>query len=171
MKKEKNRKYVTEEQAEIKRFIFVLVGLIIIIVGIYFFTRAFITKDLFNKTSDVKYTEGQINYDVAIVGNMLNRPLTEYYIMAFAGTSTQVNYYNTVVSKYLNEENALKVYYIDLDNALNKDYVAKDEKASTTFKSIDELKFGEITLLKVKNGKVTKFITNVDDIKNELNIE
>ncbi len=170
MKRRKQEKYETEEQAEIKKFIIVLLGLVIIIVGIYFFTRAFVTKDLFNKGEDVTYTEGTINYDTVIVGNMLSRPYTEYYVMAFDSESTQANYYNTVVSKYTKEEKASKVYYLDLNNELNKPYVATDENRSTSYKSLDELKFGELTLIKVKNEKVTKFITNIEDIKKEFGI-
>lgn len=172
MKKNKNVKYETEEQKEVKKFICVLLGLVIAVVGIYFFTRAFVTKDLFNSNSDdVTYTEGTINYDVAIVGNMLNRPNDEYYLMAFDSEGTKVNYYNTIASKYMSSENSLKMYHIDLANELNKKYIATDDNISKKFESIDKLKLGEITLIKVKNQKVTKFITNIEDIAKELTIE
>ncbi len=170
MGKVKKNKYETEEQKEIKKFIIVLVGLILVIVGIYFFTRAFVTKDLFKNTDDIQYKEGAINYEVAIVGNMLSRPEKEYYVFAFNSESNKINHYNTLASKYKGEKDALKMYYLDTNNELNKKYVATDESISTSFKSLEELKLGEVTLIKVKNGKVTKLITNVDDIKKELNI-
>ncbi len=171
MKKNKKMKFETEEQKEIKKFIFVILGLVIIITGIYFFTRAFITKDLFkNKNANAEYTSGVINYDVAIVGTMLNRPQEEYYVLAFNSEDTNVNYYNALVSKYTAKEESLKIYHIDLSNELNKEYVATDENISTKFDSIDNLKLGKITLIKVKNQKVTKFITNIDKIKEELTI-
>ena len=151
MKKNKNMNYATEEQKEIKKFIFVLVGLIIIVIGIYFFTRAFVTKDLFNKTDDKNYTEGTINYEVAIVGNMLSRPAEEYYLLAFDSESTKANYYNALVEKYLNSENSLKVYFIDLTNELNKKYVAEDKNISQKFENIENLKLGDVTLIRVKN--------------------
>jgi len=171
MKKNKNVKFETEEQKEVKKFIFVVIGLVVAVVGIYFLTRAFITKDLFDKASDTKYTEGTINYDVAIVGNMLNRPYNEYYVLAFNSESTQANYYNAIVSKYMSNEKSLKVYHIDLNNELNKEYIATENKASKKFESIDKLKLGEVTLIKVENKEVKKFITNIDDIKKELTVE
>ncbi len=165
----KKEKFETEEQKEIKKFIMVLVGLIIIIIGIYFFTRAFVTKDLFkDKTSEKEYTTGVINYDVAIVGNMLNKPQAEYYVLAYNSENTQSGYYQTIASKYKSNEKALKVYTLDLNNALNKSYVGTEEDKSTKFTSLEELKFGEVTLMKIKNGKVSKFITNIDNIKKEL---
>lgn len=172
MKKNKKIKYVTEEQKEVKRFVFVLLGLIFVVIGIYFFTRIFITKDLFNdKTDEVTYTEGTINYDVAIVGNMLNRPYDEYYLLAFDSEGTKVNYYNSVATMYMSKEKSLKMYHIDLANELNKKYIAEDENVSKKFESIDKLKLGEVTLIKVKNKKVTKLITNIEDIEKELAVK
>lgn len=170
MKKNKTQKYVTEEQMEIKKFIFVLLGLLILLVGVYFFTRAFVTKDLHKSTNnDVNYTEGKVSYDVVVVGTMLNRPVSEYYVYAFSNEDTKAIYYNTLVSKYSTNEKALQVYYLDIDNALNKDYVDKSN-ASKSFTTINDLKLGELTLMKVKDGKVTKYMTNEEEIKKELGI-
>lgn len=172
MKKE-NKKYVTEEQKEIQKFLLVLLGLVIIIIGIYFFTRVFVTKDLF-KENERDYQVGAINYDLAIVGNMLSKPYNEYYVMAFSNEDTQATYYNTLVSKYLSEkkDKALKVYYLDLSDALNKKYVSEDGNSSTLSKnfSLDDLKLGEITLMYVKDGKLSKIITDIDAIKKEWGI-
>lgn len=173
MNKNKQVKFETEEQKEIKKFICVLVGLIVIVVGIYFFTRAFITKDLFdNNKNEISYQEGAFNSDIATVGTMLNRPYEEYYLIAFDSDGTKVNYYNTLVSKYMSSKDSLKIYHIDLANELNKKYVAvEDEKITTKFDSISNLKLGEITLVKVKNKKVVKFLTNIEDISKELTVE
>ena len=168
----KKVKYETEEQKEIKKFILVLVGLIIIVVGIYFFTRAFVTKDLFGKKTEVTYTDGAYSSDRAIVGTMLNRPYEEYYVMAFDSEGTQANYYNTIVSQYMSSKDSLKTYFIDTNNALNQKYVAtEDEKITEKFDTIENLKLGEVTLIKVKDKKVTKLITNIEKIKEELTVE
>lgn len=169
MKKNKTQKYVTEEQMEIKKFIFVLLGLLILLVGVYFFTRAFVTKDLHKSSNGVEYTEGKVSYDTVIVGTMLNRSESEYYVYAFSNEDTKSIYYNTLVSQYSKEEKALQVYYLDIDNQLNKDYV-DSSNPSKTFTTINELKLGNVTLIKVKNGKVTKYITNEEEIKKEFGI-
>lgn len=169
MKKNKTQKYVTEEQMEIKKFIFVLLGLLILLLGVYFFTKAFVTKDLHKNTNDVNYTEGKVSYDVVIAGTMLNRPISEYYVYAFSNEDTNSVYYNTLVSNYSKKDKALQVYFLDIDNALNKDYVDKNN-ASKNFTTIKELKLGKLTLMKVKDGKVTKYITNEEEIKKEFGI-
>jgi hypothetical protein len=171
MEKNKKIKYETEEQKEVKKFFLVLIGVVIIIVGIYFFTRAFITKDLFTTTSDIEYTTGTVNYSTAIVGNMLNRQNDEYYVLIYDSESTKANYYSTLYSLYTNETDSIKMYTVDLSNELNKKYVAgEDDKVSTEFTTLEDLKLGDITLIKVKKGTVKKYLTNIDDIKKELAI-
>jgi hypothetical protein len=171
MEKSKKIKYQTEDQKEVRNFFLVLIGVIIIIVGIYFFTRAFVTKDLFTSTSDITYTDGSISSTTAIVGTMLNRSEDEYYVLIYDTEGTKANYYSTLYSLYVNSSDSIKVYVVDLANELNKKYIAsEDEKVSTKYTSLKDLKLGEVTLIKVKNGAVKKYITNVDDIKEELAI-
>lgn len=164
-------KYATEEQKEVKKFICLLLGLILIIVGVYFFTRAFVTKDLKDSGTESTYTEGVINSDIVIAGTMLNRSEKEYYVVAFSSEDTNLSYYNTIITNYVGEEESLKVYHLDTNNALNQKYVATDEDASTKFTNLEELKLGKFTLLKIKDGKVTKFITDIEKAKKELSVE
>ncbi len=154
MNKNKLGKIETEEQAEIKKFILVLGGLI----------------DKKKESDGINYQVGAISDTNIIVGNMLNRPYEEYYAIAFSSKSNLVGYYDTIMSKYKSEKESLKIYYIDTEDHLNNKYSDK-ENPSTSFESLDKLKLGEITLLKIKKGKVTKLITQVEEIKKELNIK
>lgn len=101
---------------------------------------------------------------------MLNRPYEEYYALAFSSKSNLVGYYDTIMSKYKSEKESLKIYYIDTEDYFNNKYIDK-ENPSTSFESLDKLKLGEMTLMKIKKGKITKLITNVEEVKKELNIK
>lgn len=169
----KKIKIQTEEQKEMTRFVLVLLGLIIIVVAIYFLTRAFVTKDLFNKDNDDAYTSGQVSETAVIVGNMLNRPEKEYYVALYDFEDSESFYYSALITNYSsNEDKALKFYYVDLSNKLNSKYLATEsEPASKSFQSLDKLRLGSITIIKVKNQEVVKFLTTEDEIKKELTIE
>ncbi len=168
MRKNNNIKYETEESKEVKKFILVVISLVAIIVLIYFFTKIFVTKDLV-KGHEVSYQDGVINYDNLIVGNMLSKNDKEYYVIAFDSTSNDSAYYHTLISAYKNKDKALNIYSIDLSNELNKKYIDVN-KPNLEFTSLDNLKLGEVTLFKVKVGKVSIYLTNVEDIKKELAI-
>lgn len=161
--------YKSEEQKEIIKFVIILLVIVVVVVGIYFFTRNFVTKEAI-KDNNTETTPVTINYDVTIVGSMLNRPYDEYYVLAYESDSVSVNKYQAVYSSYANKEKKDKLYYIDLSNHLNSSYYNKND-TNPNATSIDELKFGDFTLIKVKKGKIVKYLEDYDEIKKELKIE
>lgn len=158
--------YQSEEQMEIRRFIAILVILIVSVLIVYFFTRIFVTKDLINKEED-KVTEGAINYNVATIGTMLNKPEEEYYVMIFNSKDVNASYYNSLSSRYSQNEKKLNIYMVDLNNELNKQFYDKDH-SNLNAKDIKDFRVSDIALLKVKNGKVVKALESEEKIDSEL---
>lgn len=161
-------KYRTEEQEQIIKFIVILLIVIAFVVGAYFFTKSVVKKDS-GTTEEQASTAGAINYDVVTVGTMFNKSDSSYYVIVYNSEDTSTVYYQELVSKYSKTTNALKVYTCDLNNSLNTKYVASDEKPENIkAKTIYDVSFGKLTLVKIKNGKIIKYINNIDSIKTEL---
>ena len=85
----------------------------------------------------------------------------------------QVNekaYYSSLISKYKENKDALKVYFIDLNNELNKKYynVNNDNISNKNAKSISELDLGDITLIKISNKEINAYIDDITSIENIL---
>lgn len=169
-KRIKMDKYETEEQIELKQFIKILIILIILVVGVYFLTRIFVTKDLFNKKEETKEAiEGSINYSTTLIGNMFNKPDKEYYVLMYNTDDIEAAYYSGFISNYSQNENALKIYFANLNNELNKKYVTENsDEVNINTTKFEEFKVGKIALIKVANGKISKAITDTDDIAKEL---
>jgi len=158
--------YKTEEQQEMIKFLVVLIVVILIIVGVYFFSKAFIKEEV----KDLVYETGTVRNNVAIVGTILNNPEKEYYVLAYDTTKPDASSYSTYAGYYTgNQDGALKIYYLDLDNGLNKNYYV-EEKSNPKATKISELKMLDGTLIKVKNGKIVKYIEGIDSIKNEIKV-
>lgn len=154
-KRIKEPKYETSEGEEIKRFIIILIIVVLLVVGVYFFTKYVVKKD--TGTTDLASQAGSIDADKVSVGTMFNRPESEYYVAIFHSDSSYAMKISSVVSNYIREDK-LRVYYCDLDNDLNKAYIATDEKpVNVKAKTIKELSFGEITLVKIKNNKIVEY--------------
>ena len=167
-KKIKQEKYRSEEQEEMIRFIRILIIVIIVILGIYFFTRIFVTKDLLNKEEDnTPITEGTINYTMTLIGSMLNKPEEEYYVIIYNADDIRSVYYSGLISNYNRNEDALTVYYANLANELNKKFYAPDNMNLETT-NISDLRVGDLTLIKVKNGEIAEVWDNEEEIANEL---
>ena len=179
MEKEKKKvknikvKYQTAEQEEIKKFIIVVLVVLLCVGAIYILTRAFVTKDLF-KSGDEEKKEvipGVFNYEVAIMGQILNRPYDEYYVVIYnQQEGDYISDMSTMVYNYTKKEKHLHMYTVDLSNVMNSDYY-DPENVNVNAKTLNEIKVGDITLIKVKNNKINKFIVDYSKMLKELGIE
>lgn len=170
-KKEKLR---TAEQEEMRKLGITVLIVIILVAGIALFTSAFVTKDLFNKKDEEKeVVDGTVNYEVAIVGNILNRPYDSYYVLVFDKQGDSAADMNDILNGYKSldptKNTKLHVYVVDLSNKMNSSFYDA-EKENTSAKSVAEFKFGNKTLLKIKDGKVEKYIVDLEKMKKELGL-
>ena len=174
---EKNKKvnnkvsYRTSEQDEMIKFVVVILVVLLSVGAIYLITRAFITKDLFEDktdTSEVSQT-GTVNYEVAIMGQLLNRPYKEYYAVIYDSEGDYSSDMYTLITNYAKKENHKHVYTIDLSNKLNKEYYDA-ENVNKKATKVSEMKVGDITLVKVKNGKIDKYIVDYAKMQKELGV-
>lgn len=155
----------TSEQKEMGNFLIVIIVVLVCVAGIYFLTRAFVTKDLFKKDTVRQnvVTPGEINYSVAIFGTMLNRPEEEYYVVIYDSSSDYATDMSTLVSGYLSGSDHLPVYVIDLNNKTmngnGKYYDPNNISEAPT--ALDDLIVGDRTVIKVKNNKIDKFIPDM----------
>ena len=155
----------TEEQKEIRKFIIILLCVVVIVLGFYFFTKDVVTKDT-KKNTNASVT---FNYDQIILGELFNRPYDEYYVLIFNSEDNKVNYYGSLASKYKSNEGAIKIYTADLDDSLNSKYYSKDG-SNPKATSLEDLKVSDLTLIKIKNKKINKFIEKDEDIRKELGL-
>lgn len=165
-----NRRSSMGGQIEIRKFLTVLGVVVLSILAVYFFTRIFVTKDLFNKakttTADSTLT---INYNLTTVGLMLSRPYDEYYVFAYyvEGEDELLTTLDETITKYVESENAKKIYYLNLAEATNKDYYSTG-KTNPGSSNLADLKLGKATLIKVKRQKISQYFETEKTIKAEL---
>ncbi len=158
-----------EEKKAVKNFIIILLVVLVCGVAVYFLTRAFVSKDLFKKDEEEdKMQEVTLSYDTAIVGTMLNRPYDDYYVVLYDEKKDESFVYSNFRITYTRETDHLPLYFVDLGNVMNEDHVGDE---TTITDNVKDMKFGEFTLLRVKKGKITKTITDLDKAAKELNIE
>lgn len=163
----------TTEQSELKSFLIVILVVLVGVGLLFLATKAFVTKDLFgDKKEDTEEKEvvGEVNYDVTIMGSLLNRPYDEYYAVIYDTTGDRMYDMSSLVTAYKEIKDAKHIYTIDLDNKLNESYY-DPENVNTKAKKLSEVKVGDITLIKVKDGKINKFITDYTKMKKELGVE
>ena len=163
-KKNKNIYYAkTTEQQEMRNFLIVIVVVLVCVAAIYFITRAFVTKDLFKKDEPKveEVTPGSINYGTIIMGMIMNRPDEEYYVVIYDKTAANASEMSSLVTKYNSGEKHLPVYTVDLSNkTMNASYYDPNN-ISQKPKTLQEIKVGDRTLIKIKKGEIQKFIPDM----------
>lgn len=164
----KNIKYKNNsgDETEIKSFIVIII-VIVIVIGIIYGLTELLKKE--EKIED-NVTAVTIDYDKISVGTLLNRPYEEYYVLIYNSEDEKAINYSTLMTKYMQtseEKDYIKIYYCDLANSLNNKYynVNDDNMSNNKASSIEELDFGDLTLIKVSNGKITNYIEDYNDIK------
>lgn len=163
MKKIKNS-YLNDDQKEIRNFFIILVVIILIVVVIYLISTNVKAKNNYNYDA---VNEGSINYDMVNVGTMFNRPEKEYYVALYRNDDPQAIYYASILSIYTNMEKALHVYYCDMANKLNANYYDKDN-TNPNAKTIADLKVGDFTFVKIKNGQIVNYYEDIEKVKEDL---
>ena len=157
------------ETKTVKQFILILLAVVLIVIAIYLFTTKVVNKDSENTSTNNANTT-YIDPTKAIVGTMLNKGTDEYYVLIYDSTSEDASSYARLLTSYSSSKNTKATYTVDLSNAINSKYIATDGKTNPTASKLSELRFGEVTLLKVKNNKITNAYESVESIKKELKI-
>lgn len=158
-KKMKTVKYESEDTKEVKNLIFIILGIVIIIGGLYFLTA----RSLNRKNASV---EAEFDYTVCTVGTMFNRPYDEYYVFLYSSENENASQYNSLASAYAKKEDALKIYTVDLNSNLDSKYLS--EKSNTNPKNSSEVKVKDSALVLIKNGKVSAYYEKLSDYEKVL---
>ena len=158
----RKEKYYTEEQQEVKSFIKILIGLILILGLLYFLSAV-----VLDKGNKIKRTnnEGKVQYSNIYLGTLLNRADDEYYVLVFNSENITNHYIINKASDYQSSSKTA-LYTADLSLELNKGFLS--DKSNYNVDSVKDLKFKGTTLVKIKGGKITKFIENELEIEKEL---
>lgn len=162
----KGEKYVSDESKEVRNFVIILFSIIIVVLIVYGVSKIFIEDE--PTTTDREIQAGEIDYDIVSVGTMLNRNYSEYYVAIYDEEAPAAVLYSSIITKYLDNEDATKVFFCDLGNPLNQSYyVGSDGTSNPDAQSISEFAFGDLTLIKVENGEITEYIEDLDAIRAE----
>jgi len=156
-----------EEDKAVRNFIIIFIIVLLFVVGIYFFT-VFVNKDNETKSDETNTTEEvQIDSTKVIVGTMLQKSDDDYYVILYKSDDAKASEYASLASVYKTGKNALPIYTVDLSDGLNSKFYDK-EHTNYSSDNVNDLRFGDITLLRVKDNKIVKSIDSIDSIKKEL---
>lgn len=155
-------KDVNEDTDQIRKFIFILCGVALVALMLYFVSSKYLIKDGVSK-DNISNPE-TISYNNVNVGNVFNRPYDEYYVFAFDPDSLDASIYSSLMNSF--DTKKAKMYFLNMGLEVNQK--AKSESGNKTAKNSNELKLKEPTLIKIKKGSIDKYLESREEIEKEL---
>ena len=156
---------LNEDYKKVISFFIVLAIILGAVFLLYFFNGRFVTKDLKEKettTTTVKYDESLI-----LVDDIFKQGNGEYMVLLYdQSNNVESVLYNSLANYYDNEK--VNLYTVDLSSIMNKKYYNKEGEENKNPKKASEIMITKTTLIKIKKGKVTSYITDKDKIVEEL---
>ena len=146
--------------SEVKKTIIIVLVAIVLLVGMYFLTTLILNKD----TLEDKVMENAIQYNEILAGESFNQD-GEYYVIYY-DSSDEYSTVSSLISSYQLNNSDVKLYSVDISNGMNKKYVTDGDIVTSDASS---LRVKNNTLLKFSDGKVSKTITDINEITNFLN--
>lgn len=143
---------------EIKTLLIITLVIILVTVGLYFFT-----EKILNKKEEVEEVEETISYTEILMGTMLDLPDEEYFVIAYDKTNEETSMFETLYKRYFNKEGALPIYEVNLGIGFNKKYLS--DESNTKPKSLEDVQIKDVGLFLIKNGKISKYYESYEDIE------
>lgn len=146
----------------IKIFVIVLV-----VFGLfYLLTLYLLNKPNTNISSEKSEEAVTISYKTILAGSSFDMG-DDYLVLYYDNSDDDLkSTYTNLISSYESTDNHLSIYVVDTNSAFNKKYISNSSNINPS--SIQDLKVKNNTLIHFKDGKVTQYIENQNNIENYL---
>ena len=160
---------VDHNNSAVVTFIIALIVIGVLVGGLYFVNAKFVTKDRYQAETTTTTSEPSYDATVILADDSLNQKEKEYMVLFFDKSTKEGSYYSSLASGYKKDT---KLYSVDLSNKMNAEYIATSEVKydimPTTLDGLKKVKTASPTLIYVKKGKITNYITDINMIYSKL---
>lgn len=139
-----------------------IVVIISAVLLVFYFITVIVEKKLNKHDYTIKDEVAVIQYDKIIVGEILNRTDSSYYVLVEKESDPYIDLYKTYLTTYSNTENSLRYYTVDLSDIFNRNSVADQNYVEGNDTS--KYKFASTSLLKIENGELAAVYSDNESI-------
>ena len=137
-----------DDSFKLKNVIIIVVIIMLVLVSFYFITKYVLE----HKKDNTPRVESVIDRELIMLGQLFNRPDTEYYVIAYNKSGKS-------------KDNHIKFYEINLEDEFNKKFISDK---SNIVSDINELKVSGDTLFRIKDKNIEEYKEGTSDISSYL---
>ncbi len=161
-KRERNKVQETTTKDEVLNVVKTVLGIGIFLGLAYLCVFGMTKLGLFEKGYTApEAKEITVDPDYIAIGSVFNRKDSTYYVMFDNYSDSYVK--DAYIDTLLKSKTDMKVYKVDMGQNENKKFASEEENKEA--KTASELKIKGITLIRIKNGKIDKYISGSDEIE------
>lgn len=168
----KTKRQHIKEENEIRKLIIIIFSILMFFGVMYLITYALLNKGVFSKDYVRSFkTEGVIDYETSTIGTIFDKADKEYYVIFdyFDDLQKKNVYLKTLLDIYSDKSKTLPIYKVDMSKLTKTKYLSEKENVNASKSS--DLRINGTTLIKIKNGKNVLYLSDIDKISKELDIE
>ena len=160
-KKIKEQPVTLDDNYQAKNMFIIIIVIVVLLVPLYFITTLVLDNNKIETENIENNTPVEIQTEKILVGQLLNRKDSSYYVIAYKKDNKMVSLFNQYLNDYKNKEEHLNIYKIDLDEGLNKNYISDTTNITDELK---DLKLSDTTLFKIVDGKIDSYYVGNNDV-------
>lgn len=160
--KKRERKVELTSEDKIKSAVYTVVGVFLFFGLMYLCVLGLNKIGAFEEGYKKPDTKTEFSYEKIMIGNVFNRSEKSYYVLFD-------NYKNYMVNNYIDsliKDSDEVVYKVDMSLSENASHISDESNKGAS--NSEELKINDITLIKISNGKIVKYLTGSDEIESYL---
>ena len=162
-KRVRNKSVELSDSDKFKSVLYTLIGVLVFIGVVYGLILLMEKGGLFEEGYTKPASEAtEISSEYIAGSTTFTRDMNEYYVLFDDFSNLKSDSY----VNYLAQNSDLKVYKVDLSKPENK--VFKSEESNKNAKRASELKINDVTLIRIKNGKIVNYIESSAKIEEYL---
>lgn len=164
-KRERKQKVEVTTKDQAKSIIFTFVG-VVLFLGLFYLGMLGLEKlGLFQKGYTAPNAkEIEVSTEYITIGNVFNKSNQVYYVLFdnYENNFTSDSYVNALVDNI----SGTNVYKVDMSRPENAKFSSQKENKNAT--KSEELAINGVTLIKIKNGKIVKYVSGNENIEEYL---
>ena len=157
----KEQPVTLDDNYQAKNMFIIIIIIVVLLVPLYFITTLVLNNNKEEKQPVTDNNPVEIQTEKILVGQLLNRNNSSYYVIAYNKDNKMINLFNQYLDDYKKKEEHLNIYKIDLDDGLNKNYISETTNITDDLK---DLKLSDTTLFKIVDGKINSYYVGNNDV-------
>ena len=150
---------------EAKRLLVTTLIVLLFLGGFYLMTVAILKNDI--KEPETEELEVEIQFDEILIGRSFSLTDNTYYVLYYEFDDEEINSnLSSLVYNYRSSNKDILLYTVNMSNAFNSSFLS--EESNKNAENASELKIAGPTLIKFVDGKISRYVENMDDIENRL---